>query len=115
MNRLGAFVFGFLLGGAVVFGSLHYHVVRAEDGMHVIRKQTTSFSQTYVDIRNYGYSDWAENQGLAFAIQQSNPELLQGIASGTVQNAVGGAVNDAFQSANEVIQSSGFSIPQPQR
>ena len=29
MNRLGTFFLGFLVGGAVVYFSLHYHVVRA--------------------------------------------------------------------------------------
>jgi hypothetical protein len=91
MGRFGTFILGFLLGGATVFGSLHYHVVRANDGVHFIPKMSSTFTETLVDIRSFGFEEWNQHRSLAFAIQQAGKtELLQGVALQPVQNAVDG-------------------------
>ena len=109
MGRVGTFIFGFLLGGACVYASLHYHFIRADDGMHVVAKVSSTFSETYVDIRSFGFDEWNGHRMLSAAIVQAGkPELMQGFATNTIQNAVGGAV----QSANDALQSAGFPFNQ---
>jgi len=92
MGKLGTFLFGFVIGGAVVYTSLHYHIVRAGDGMHFIPKLSSTFSQTYVDIQGFGFNEWNEHRALAAAIGAAGKgELVQGVAAGSLQNAVDGA------------------------
>ena len=91
MGRIGTFVLGFLLGGATVYASLHYHVVRADDGVYFIPKMSSTFAETYVDIRNFGFEEWNQHRSLVFAITQSGKtDLLQGVAIQPIQNAVDG-------------------------
>jgi len=93
---MGRFLIGFVLGGVLVYVSLHYHVVRARDGVHLVAKATSTFSQTYVDIRTFGVSDWADNAELAIAIQNAGKgDLLREQAV----EAIGNAVQDVFDSS----------------
>lgn len=100
MGKVGIFVTGFVLGGAVVYGSLHYHIVRADDGLHPVPKISSTFSETYVDIRSFSFEDWNEHRHLAQALIQANKsDLMKGVATAALQDAVGGAVDGAFRAA----------------
>lgn len=89
MGRLGHFVIGLMVGGVLVFTALKYHVVRAEDGFHLIPKLTAEFSQAYVDIRPFDLDDWAEHQTLAIAISRAGrSDLLQDAALVSLRGAV---------------------------
>jgi hypothetical protein len=76
MGRLGYFFFGVIIGAASVFVSLKYHVVRAADGHHLVAKLSAEFSGTYVDIRSFGFDDWAQHQTLAAAITKAGKAYL---------------------------------------
>ena len=76
MGRFGCFVFGLIVGGTSVFISLKYHVVRANDGFHLIGKTNASFGQTYVDIRSFEFRDWSSHAALAAAITHSDKAYL---------------------------------------
>jgi hypothetical protein len=54
----GSFVTGSVLGGALVYGSLCWHVLRTDDGYEFVRKTSGDFAETYVDVRNFSMSDW---------------------------------------------------------
>ena len=91
MGRFGCFLLGFLLGGATIYGSLHYHLVRAHDGFHFIPKLTSTFSQTYVDIREFGFEQWAAHQSLALAITRAEKtELMHGVAVEPLRETLNG-------------------------
>ena len=81
MGRLGIFVCGCLIGGLTVFLSLHYHIVRASDGWHPIRKVHPRFTETYVDIREFGISQWQQHPGLIAAIVNAERHELLGDAA----------------------------------
>ncbi len=53
MARLGSFLVGIAVGGAAVFTGLKYHVVRANDGVHLVPKLQAQFDEAYVDIRKF--------------------------------------------------------------
>jgi hypothetical protein len=96
MGRLGIFVCGFLIGGLTVFLSLHYHIVRADDGWHPIRKVNPRFTETYVDIRGFGLSQWQQHPGLIAAIVNAEKRELLG-------DAVLQPLREAFDSAIDSI------------
>ena len=91
MGRLGTFFIGFFLGGATIYLSLHFHIVRANDGIHSISKVYPKFSETYVDIREFGFADWEDHPGLAAAIVQAEKvELLGDAAVQPLRDTVNG-------------------------
>ena len=89
MRRLGTFICGFILGALLLYGALHYHLVHAADGLHLIRKSDATLSQTYVDIRAFGARDWLEHPELAAAIVEADQEeLLRSATDQTLRNSL---------------------------
>jgi len=76
MGRLGSFAFGVFVGAGLVFGSLKYHAVRAVDGVHVVPKISATFEDAYVDIRQFGPTDWDQHRTLAAALVKADKEGL---------------------------------------
>ena len=76
MSRIGGFIGGFVVGGVAVFVGLKYHVVRANDGVHLIPKLQAQFDDAYVDIRKFGYEDWNKHRSLAVAMTQADKGYL---------------------------------------
>ena len=89
------FLSGFLFGGATVYFALHFHVVRADDGVHFVPKVTTSFSQPYVDVRGFTVTDWADHQALSLAIENAEKRDL---FSGSISQSIKNSVEDVFDS-----------------
>lgn len=88
MNRLSTFLFGVVVGGILMLVALKYHVVRAEDGVHLIPKTTSQMGDAFVDIRGFGAEQWADHEKLATAIAQSDKKYLlsDSVADGLRQN-----------------------------
>jgi hypothetical protein len=98
MSRIGALIFGILVGGGLVYGALNYHVVRTESGHEFIPKKEMSFDETYVDARNFGLADWAKHADLAQAILKADKGHL--INESAVKNLTNG-VKDLFGKLGE--------------
>jgi len=89
MKLFVSFAAGFLLGAALIFTSLKYHVVRASDGLHLVPKLSANFAETYVDIRKFSFTDWNQHRPLAVALAQNgNSDLLKGSASENLQQSI---------------------------
>ena len=92
------FVIGFFVGAATLYGSMSFHVVRADDGYHFIAKTGLTFRDTYVDIRQFGFAEWKDHVGLAEAMHKSDrSDLLQG----ATQKAIRGTLDGLFQGHEE--------------
>ena len=76
MNRLMCFLLGVVVGVAGLHTAQNYHIVRSQDGFHLIPKHVSSLKDPYVDIRNFGVSDWAEHLELVEAIRNSEHKSL---------------------------------------
>ena len=95
MSRL---LFGMLLGGALVYGGMHYHVVRGQQGVFIVPKLESDLSALYTDIRDFTLQDWKSHPRLAAAIIQSNrPQLLQDAAEGQLSETVHTVVDRLFE------------------
>ena len=82
MNRVFVFFLGVIVGVFAHYGALNYHVVRAEDGYHLIPKISSGMAETYVDIRHFKPSDWNQHKTLESAIKQADKSgLLQATAA----------------------------------
>lgn len=89
MGQLGSFLGGIVVGGVAVFVGLKYHVVRANDGVHLVPKLQAQFDEAYVDIRKFGFEDWNKHRGLAVAmVQAEKGYLMQETATDSLRRSV---------------------------
>jgi len=89
MRRLMTFILGMITGGAVLYAALHYHLIRASDGLHLVAKTKPQITATYVDIRSFRVADWTQHPALLQALLNANkPDLVEGAASDALQNGL---------------------------
>ena len=98
MRSFSCFVFGMIVGALLLFVASRYHVVRANDGVHLIPKSSAHLSGPYVDIRSFSPADWDNHKSLAIAIVQADKAyLLQDSAAESVRRVfndlLGGLTN----------------------
>jgi hypothetical protein len=95
MSRLSSILFGVALGAGLVYGALNYHVLRTDEGIEFIPKLSATFSETYLDVRRFGVSDWADHQLVARAvIKAGKDDLLAGSATRSLQEGVQGLIDN---------------------
>jgi hypothetical protein len=83
------FFLGMVAGGMLLYGAEHYHLVRAQDGFHLIPKTESKLAATYVDIRNFSPTDWAQHADVAMAITKAKQgQLLEHSATKALQGSV---------------------------
>lgn len=100
MSRLGSFVCGMLVGAALLWGAMHYHVIRGNDGVYLVPKLSNSLASPYVDIRQFTLSDWQQHRALAAAILQSNKAHLLSDSSLTqFRTSIGSLLEGLFEGA----------------
>ncbi len=88
MRSLSTFVLGMIVGAALLFVGMRNHVVRANDGFHLIPKSSARITEPYVDIRKFTVTDWDKHQALAIAIVQADKaNLMQGSATESVRRS----------------------------
>jgi hypothetical protein len=93
MKRMSSFLLGMATGAVLLYAATLYHVVRASDGVHFIAKQPARLSETYIDIRSFKMTDWAEHPQLASALVQANQQQLIGeSAAGAIRETVNQAL-----------------------
>lgn len=89
MNRLSTLIMGALIGAAAMFTAMKFHVVRADDGVHMIPKVSAELGGAYVDIREFDASQWDEHRALAVAIVNADKDyLLKDSAASTFRSTV---------------------------
>ncbi|EMI56092.1 hypothetical protein RSSM_02427 [Rhodopirellula sallentina SM41] len=55
-----------------MYGAMHYHLVRGQDGVFMVPKVTSDLRDVYVDIRGFTLEDWKQHKPLAAAIMNSD-------------------------------------------
>lgn len=100
MFRLSSLVLGIVIGGVLVFGSHHYHLLRTDDGFFLVPKTESTFSDAYVDIRSFTLKDWAEHRNLATALVKANKQDLMTTSTvNSLEDGLKGAMEGALEGA----------------
>jgi hypothetical protein len=85
------FIVGYLAGAISLYVALGFHVVRTQDGHHVIAKTSLALRDTYVDIRPFGVNEWKDHLELADAMRKAGKdELVKGAAESAVRRTLDG-------------------------
>ncbi len=78
MNRVSSFALGLIVGVLGLYITMHFSLVRARDGFHLIPKIAAKVDVPYTDVRNFTLENWQRKQSLAIAILKANKgHLLQ--------------------------------------
>ena len=89
MKRLTSFIFGMPVGAGLLYATLHFHLIHADDGLHLIPKLSPELKSTYVDIREFTVHDWAAYPDLAAALMKSDQgNLVEGAATDALNNGL---------------------------
>jgi hypothetical protein len=101
MRRLMTFFLGMVAGGALLYSAERYHLVHAEDGLHLIPKLESQLAATYVDIRKFSPADWAQHADFDMAITNAEQgEFLKNSATKSLEGTMDGLF-DRFDLKNE--------------
>lgn len=94
MRRFFSFFTGLLTGGAIIYFTMNYHLIHAQDGFHLIPKVNAQLSSTYADIRGYKVADWAQHADIAAALVNANRrDLLDEAINDTLNNGIDRLLN----------------------
>ena len=81
MRRFYAFGFGIGFGILACLAATNFHVVRAQDGFHLVNKRDARLGQAYVDTRQFSEADWAAHPELIASLRADNEQVLVNEAS----------------------------------
>ncbi|NOY30702.1 MAG: hypothetical protein GXP28_11205 [Planctomycetes bacterium] len=94
MRRLMTFFLGMVTGGALLFGAMNYHLIRAHDGVHFIPKVAPKLRAAYVDIRGFTVADWAQHSDITAAlIRAEKGDLMKSATSEALQGKIDQLLN----------------------
>ncbi|MEM6688612.1 MAG: hypothetical protein AAF664_04240 [Planctomycetota bacterium] len=97
---MSRFLFGVFCGALGLYVAMHYHVVRGNDGVHLVAKISNNLSDVYVDVRDYQLEDWQNHKPLAAAIMRSSQShLLEDAALGSFRTSVDSLVRGLWGEA----------------
>jgi hypothetical protein len=89
MPRIFSFLLGMAAGVMLCYAATNYHLVRAEDGFHLVHKQRAELAEAYVDVRQFGIGDWTKHAELAASLTAENKQyLIEGAAARSVQGGL---------------------------
>jgi len=90
MRRLPTFIFGMVVGGLLIYLALNYHLIRANDGLHLVPKVSATLADTYVDVRSFRPGDFLSHRDVVAALLKSGQEeLIDSLTKDTVKNGLG--------------------------
>lgn len=89
MRRLPTFIFGMIVGGLLIYGGLHYHVINTASGLHLVPKVTSTLAETYVDVRGWGVAEWMQHKDIAAALLAADrQDLMQSAAEDSIRTGL---------------------------
>jgi hypothetical protein len=80
MRRIAWLGFGILLGAAGMWASMNYYVLRTKDGITWVPKYRARLAGTFVDVREWGVTEWTEHPELVLTLEQNKRTEIIGDA-----------------------------------
>ena len=67
-----------IVGAVGLYCATTYHVVRANDGVHMVPKVSAGWGDAYVDIREFDAALWNDHKNVAVALVNADKAELLG-------------------------------------
>ena len=78
--RLAWLFAGVLLGAFGMWGSMNYHLLRTRDGIACVPKYRARLAGTFIDVREWGLTEWTEHPELVMTLEQHDRTEIIGDA-----------------------------------
>ncbi len=89
MARIRWFILGAVVGSGLTMASLKYHFLYTKDGLKAVPKQSPTLSETFLDVREFNASDWADHPAVMAAVMKADEsELLEGAAVNSIREGI---------------------------
>ncbi|MBX3425250.1 MAG: hypothetical protein KF688_06180 [Pirellulales bacterium] len=89
MRRISTFLIGVVVGIVLLWGAMHFHLIRSQQGFHLVAKRSATLADAYVDARSFGPADWLQRPAVAEAVLRSNNDaLIDALMGDAVQNGL---------------------------
>ena len=63
---------GVVLGAVLTIGAQSYHVIHTKEGLKFVAKRNATLSDTYVDVREWGVTEWSKHPDLMWTLAQND-------------------------------------------
>lgn len=94
---MGRFLAGVVTGALLLFVAMHYHIVRSDEGFHLVPKVSNNLSNVYVDIRDFSLDDWRSRKIVAAAlVRHERGDLVGHSAGNRFRGLIDSAVDNLF-------------------
>jgi len=95
MKRISWFIAGCVAGGAFMYAGITHHLLGTSSGWELVPKSSATFDDSFLDVREFGLSDWAEHRELVAAIIKAEKEKILGeAAQHSIEKTAGRLVDD---------------------
>ena len=89
MHRITWFIGGVIAGVVGLLVVQQYHIVRNDEGVHLVPRVSAGYDDIYVDIREFDFADWQDHEAVAMALVKSEKEdLVNSAAVDSVHNSI---------------------------
>ena len=93
MPRIHSFFMGAIVGAVSLYCAMTFHVVHADDGIHIVPKVSNGLRDAYIDIRDFNTAQWNQHKHVALAlINADKEELLKDSAMANLRHAAESAL-----------------------
>lgn len=55
-----------------MYSALSYHFLYTKEGLKAVPKQTATFAETFLDVRDFSPSDWVEHPNVMAAVVKAD-------------------------------------------
>jgi hypothetical protein len=80
MRKLLWMFAGIAIGAVGMWTSMNYHVLRTNAGMAMVPKYRAQLNGTYLDVREWGVTEWTEHPDLVLTLEKNKRSDIIGDA-----------------------------------
>lgn len=71
MRRIIWLTFGIAIGAFGMWAAMTYHILRTKDGVACVPKHQARLAGTFIDVREWGVTEWTEHPELVLTLQRN--------------------------------------------
>jgi hypothetical protein len=80
MRRVLWLGLGTVFGAALMWAAMNYHLIRTRDGFAWVPKYRARLASTFVDVRQWGVTEWTEHPELVLTLERNQRTEIIGDA-----------------------------------